>query len=76
MDGQGTSQTQNQRQQTQSTSGQQSQSSAPQVMSRQEQEQASENRTLAEFLLMLDDYEPLVCISQRKTSSSRNSITF
>ena len=30
-----------------------------QSLSRQEQHQATENRTLAEFMLMLDDYEPL-----------------
>jgi hypothetical protein len=29
--------------------------------SRAEMEEARKDRTLAEFLLMLDDYEPLVC---------------
>jgi hypothetical protein len=29
-------------------------------LTRQEQEQATQDRTLAEFMLMLDDYEPLV----------------
>jgi hypothetical protein len=29
-------------------------------LTRQEQEQATQDRTLAEFLLILDEYEPLV----------------
>ena len=33
----------------------------PQSQSRQAAEEARKDRTLAEFLLMLDDYEPLVC---------------
>ena len=37
-------------------------SSAP-GPSRQQAEEARKDRTLAEFLLMLDDYEPLVCPS-------------
>lgn len=32
-----------------------------QTLTRQEQEQATEDRTLSEFMLILDDYEPLVC---------------
>lgn len=34
----------------------------PQSQSRQAAEEARKDRTLAEFLLMLDDYEPLVCL--------------
>lgn len=34
----------------------------PQSQSRQAEEEARKDRTLAEFLLMLDDYEPLVCL--------------
>jgi hypothetical protein len=33
-----------------------------QPQSRQAAEDARKDRTLAEFLLMLDDYEPLVCV--------------
>ena len=39
---------------TQSTSGVQ--------QSRQAAEEARKDRTLAEFMLMLDEYEPLVCV--------------
>ncbi|KAJ7504554.1 transcription initiation factor TFIID 23-30kDa subunit-domain-containing protein [Mycena galericulata] len=35
-------------------------SSAPQPQSRQAAEEARKDRTLAEFMLMLDDYEPLI----------------
>ncbi|RDB20815.1 Transcription initiation factor TFIID subunit 10 [Hypsizygus marmoreus] len=35
-------------------------SSAPQTQSRQAAEDARKDRTLAEFMLMLDDYEPLI----------------
>ena len=37
-----------------------SQQTGSQPQSRQQQEEARKDRTLAEFLLMLDDYEPLV----------------
>ena len=35
---------------------------ASQPQTRQAAEEARKDRTLAEFLLMLDDYEPLVCL--------------
>lgn len=40
---------------------------APQPQTRQAAEEARKDRTLAEFLLMLDEYEPLVCPSFRRT---------
>lgn len=45
---------------TQQTTVTSSSSSAPQPQSRQAAEDARKDRTLAEFMLMLDDYEPLV----------------
>lgn len=36
-------------------------SSGTQLQTRQAAEDARKDRTLAEFLLMLDEYEPLVC---------------
>jgi transcription initiation factor TFIID subunit 10 len=36
-------------------------STPTQSQSRQAAEEARKDRTLAEFMLMLDDYEPLVC---------------
>lgn len=45
---------------TQQTAVASSSSSAPQTQSRQAAEDARKDRTLAEFMLMLDDYEPLV----------------
>lgn len=43
--------------------GSSSQAPASSQASRQTAEEARKDRTLAEFLLMLDDYEPLVCLS-------------
>lgn len=45
-----------------STQGSQSQTSSeqPQVDPRQAEEQARKDRTLTEFMLMLDNYEPMV----------------
>ncbi|KIK09060.1 hypothetical protein K443DRAFT_672095 [Laccaria amethystina LaAM-08-1] len=45
---------------TQQTALASSSSSAPQTQSRQAAEDARKDRTLAEFMLMLDDYEPLI----------------
>ena len=45
-----------------------------QVQSRQTAEEARKDRTLADFLLMLDDYEPLVCSSRIQTFFSQISI--
>lgn len=45
---------------TQQTATASSSSSAPQTQSRQAAEDARKDRTLAEFMLMLDEYEPLV----------------
>jgi len=39
-----------------------SQAQPPQQQSRQAAEEARKDRTLAEFLLMLDEYEPLVSL--------------
>lgn len=36
-------------------------STSAQTQTRQAAEEARKDRTLAEFMLMLDDYEPLVC---------------
>lgn len=48
-------------------------SSAPsQPQTRQAAEEARKDRTLAEFMLMLDDYEPLVCVSVYYSSSKQN----
>lgn len=45
-------------------SSSQSQPAQPTAQSaRQAAEEARKDRTLAEFLLMLDDYEPLVCVA-------------
>ncbi|KAF5361788.1 hypothetical protein D9756_002532 [Leucocoprinus leucothites] len=44
----------------QSTSQPAPSTSAPQTQSRQAAEEARKDRTLAEFMLMLDDYEPLI----------------
>ena len=49
---------------------QQTQQSAPAPgPSRRPDEEAKKDRTLAEFLLMLDDYEPLVCSQGRRYQS-------
>lgn len=45
-----------------SQSKNQSVTQVPLSQSRQAAEEARKDRTLAEFLLMLDDYEPLVCL--------------
>ncbi len=45
-----------------SQSQNQSVTQVPLSQSRQAAEEARKDRTLAEFLLMLDDYEPLVCL--------------
>jgi hypothetical protein len=49
-------------QQTQSGAASSPSSSSAQPQSRQAAEDARKDRTLAEFMLMLDDYEPLVHI--------------
>jgi hypothetical protein len=71
-----------------SSSSQQNQktsSDAPQpdpALTRQEQEQATQDRTLAEFLLILDEYEPLVrrsgfqsCATQLDMYTLKRSLT-
>jgi transcription initiation factor TFIID subunit 10 len=48
---------------------QQAQESTPEasqpVNTRHAEEQARKDRTLTEFMLMLDDYEPMVCLQLR-----------
>lgn len=44
------------------------------TQSRQEAEDARKDRTLAEFMLMLDDYEPLVSVSKTSGMSQRLTI--
>ncbi|KZS94455.1 transcription initiation factor IID, TAF10 subunit [Sistotremastrum niveocremeum HHB9708] len=49
-----------QQQQSPQVPAEASQSQPTQPQTRQEIDQAAKNRTLAEFMLMLDDYEPLI----------------
>lgn len=50
--------------------------SSNQAQSRQAAEEARKDRTLAEFLLMLDEYEPLVSSQRALRVSVTNSIRF
>jgi hypothetical protein len=62
----------NQQTQTGATSGPLASSSQPQ--SRQAAEEARKDRTLAEFMLMLDDYEPLVYISIQQLGNINSAL--
>jgi hypothetical protein len=74
MASQASSSGQTQRAATQSAATPSQSTAATTPLTRQEQELATENRTLAEFLLMLDDYEPLVSVQKLLSSYTNGSV--